>query len=498
MKSSGKQSVFIPPAILAVTGLLCLLLSSVIPEKGILVGGLKLRFITMEALLGNGPKPELIDVQAYLARLDSLQAEQERENRQNLEKAVRTTRKEGLTSIQFRDLDSSPFFPFFEALESAKASGRRLHVLHYGDSQIEMDRMSGYLRQEWQKRFGGNGPGLLPPVPLAPPSNVAISGSSNWSRHAAYGYDNGKLGHNRFGILASLGRFASEYDPSKNPPKDSLEGWIEITASKLAKSEARVYTGGAVYFGYHNAPVSVSVFADDSLVGRRTYAPQQSLLRHSFQLNRTPERLRLVFRGKDSPDVQAILLDHGSGVYVDNIAMRGSGGTVFTHMAPQDMRKVLDDLDVGLIILQFGGNAVPYVTTEKQATDYAASFRSQIRLLKKLVPQTAFLVIGPSDMSTWSDGDYISWPGVELVRDAMKTMSLNEGCGFWDMYEVMGGHNSMISWVEGEPAFAGPDYTHFTPLGARRMAELLHKSIMKEFDAWKTGRQMVKDESMAN
>jgi len=468
------------------TGLLCLGLASVIPQKGIDLGIGVIRFPDIASLFEPPPPPAHIDVEAYLARLDSIQSIQQEEL--NTLTMSRVVRKEGITSIQFREQDSSPFFPFFEELERAREEGKRVHILHYGDSQIEMDRMTGYLRQEWQKRFGGNGPGLLPPVPLAPPSHVTLKQSGNWKRFTAYGYDNGKVEHGRYGILASMGRFAPPSGPDAKLPTDTLEAWIEISGSKMAKSEARTYTGCTVYFGYQNKPVELSILANDSLVSSTIHVPSTHILRESVRLGRTPDKLKLVFRGTDSPDVQAILLDHGPGVYVDNIALRGSNGNIFKRIAPVDMRYVMDDLDVGMIILQFGGNSVPYVTSEKQATEYASFFASQIRYLRKLAPDAAFLVIGPSDMSTTIDGVYQSWPGLELIRDAMKNAAFKENCGFWDMYEVMGGANSMISWVENDPPYAGPDYTHFTPLGARKIAEFLYKSLMKEYDSWQTGK----------
>ena len=35
----------------------------------------------------------------------------------------------------------------------------RMHILHYGDSQIESDRLTSYIRDKWQRQYGGYGPG---------------------------------------------------------------------------------------------------------------------------------------------------------------------------------------------------------------------------------------------------------------------------------------------------------------------------------------------------
>jgi lysophospholipase L1-like esterase len=79
---------------------------------------------------------------------------------------------------------------------------------------------------------------------------------------------------------------------------------------------------------------------------------------------------------------------------------------------------------------------------------------------------------------------YQTWPYLENVVAAMRDAAFAEGCAFWDMYSVMGGKNSMISWVKNNPPYAGPDYIHFTPGGARKVADLLYKSILREYEAW--------------
>ena len=65
---------------------------------------------------------------------------------------------------------------------------------------------------------------------------------------------------------------------------------------------------------------------------------------------------------------------------------------------------------------------------------------------------------------------------VEKIRE----IALKNGCAYWDMYRVMGGHNSMKSWVQQK--LGGPDYIHFTRNGAARMGELFYNAIKLHFD----------------
>lgn len=484
-----------PLIILLAVGVLSVGLMAVVPAKGIGSGDFRIRFKSLSSLLHPGVKPQHIDVEAYLARRDSIQRAQELAL--EAQGVVNVKRTQGITSIQFLNADSSPLFAFFEGLYDAGKSGSRIHVLHYGDSQIEMDRMTGYLREKWQEEFGGSGPGLIPPVPLTPPGSIGHAMSGNWKRYTAYGYETGKVAHNRYGVLASFGRFSDSKPLAEIDAADTLSAWIEYGPANTAKSRARQYSRGTIYFGYHQLPVEITVLADDSVVSHEVHYPSQSVITHRFTV-RSPKRLRIEFKGADSPDVHAVLLEGAGGVHMDNIALRGSNGNIFRRIDHTDAQTELNDLNAKLVIMQFGGNAVPYVTTAHQAREYASFFGSQIRHLKKQMPGASFLVIGPSDMSTTIDGEYHTWPGIELVRDAMKEVAFAEGCGYWDMYEVMGGYDSMVSWVNNDPPYAGPDHTHFTPQGARKMAEYLYKAIQTEYTAWLKGKKEAKNASPAS
>jgi lysophospholipase L1-like esterase len=71
----------------------------------------------------------------------------------------------------------------------------------------------------------------------------------------------------------------------------------------------------------------------------------------------------------------------------------------------------------------------------------------------------------------------------------LKKAALSHDVAFWDMFEVMGGKNSMPSWVAANPPLAGPDYIHFTPKGARKVAELFYKSLREDYDKYVAARK---------
>ena len=50
------------------------------------------------------------------------------------------------------------------------------------------------------------------------------------------------------------------------------------------------------------------------------------------------------------------------------------------------------------------------------------------------------------------------------------------------MYEGMGGYNSMPSWVNAEPELARPDYVHFSPRGAKLIANMFYNALIFEYN----------------
>ena len=193
--------------------------------------------------------------------------------------------------------------------------------------------------------------------------------------------------------------------------------------------------------------------------------------------------------GVNGPDIYGISFESKSGLYLDNVAMRGNSGTVFRKMDRTLLTEMVQEQNVGLYILQYGGNVVPYLKDSVGVEKYGKWFESQVKLLKQIAPQASILMIGPSDMSERIDGEMTTRPWVVEVNDAMREVAFRNGAAYWDLFQVMGGKNSMVTWVESDPPLAASDYTHFTPRGARQVSELLVQSLEEEQDKWKEAQK---------
>jgi lysophospholipase L1-like esterase len=226
------------------------------------------------------------------------------------------------------------------------------------------------------------------------------------------------------------------------------------------------------------------VFLDDVLFSDENLPANKGLMVRTWHFDQTPKKIMLIMEGYDSPDIYGLSLESDAGVALDNISMRGSSGTTFGSLERVPFKPMLDSLNPKLLLLQYGGNTVPYIKDQKAAENYGRSFKGQIEYLKGLLPGVCIIVIGPGDMSTKVEGEMQTYPNLVHVRDALRKAAFDAGVGFFDIYEAMGGHNSMLQWVEAKPALAAADYVHFSPQGAKLIADAFIKSLMADYEAY--------------
>ena len=146
-------------------GVLCAWLMLIFPENGIRINDkLNLVFLTPEEVLPSldtvqhaAPIEDIEEfLESYTAEVDSTAI------KDSLELAAQL-RRQALLKLQYPDSIPFPLENFFsELMALEKDKSLQVRAFHYGDSQIEGDRITGYLRTQWQTEFGGYGPGLLP------------------------------------------------------------------------------------------------------------------------------------------------------------------------------------------------------------------------------------------------------------------------------------------------------------------------------------------------
>jgi lysophospholipase L1-like esterase len=389
------------------------------------------------------------------------------------------------TSIQYKNANKTAMANFFNALANLANEDKSIRILHYGDSQIEGDRISDYLRLKLQGQFGGEGPGLISFMPVAPSVVNKISWSPGWDRYPVFAGRDKRVKHNNFGALAHITRFHNYATITDTTPYTSA--WVKVVTSKNGGPKAAAYKKIKLFYGGAQTKTQVELYENGTLNATDSLAAGGNFNIKEFNLNQGALLQEFKFKGKDSPDFYGVSLEGGKGVMVDNFGLRGSSGTFFNQINYGQLKSFYDYLNTKLIILQFGGNSLPYIKTKEQAVGFGGYLKAQISTIKKMAPQASILVIGPADMSVKEGAEYVTHPQLENLRDAIRQTAFDMDCAFFDMYSCMGGKNSMVSWVE--QGIGAKDYIHFSSGGARKIAVLLYSSLMNDYNYYSKNKK---------
>ena len=337
--------------------------------------------------------------------------------------------------------DSRVFLlPFYASL--TQSADHVVRVLHYGDSQIEEDRMTQQIRDALQARYGGAGVGLMPLAQTIPSLTVKqqlhmggklITPAQGPRRYLVYGF---KRDQRADGLYGPMGQMAVMND-------SLVKGSESLMAVCTPQSRERRYT-------------QWKIFADPAI-----------------QYTTSGDTVRLSGRG----DVYALSQQSETGIIVDNIPMRGCLGLVFTKMDPTQLATFYQQENVRLIIMQFGGNAIPSNKNPGTIAGIVKGLREQVRYLRQLAPEAAILFIGPSDMLTQIDGEWQTYPMVPYMDRLLRKMAMEEHIAYFSLYTWMGGSGSMMRWQEA--GLAGHDGVHFTRSGARKAGNAVADWIIK-------------------
>lgn len=326
--------------------------------------------------------------------------------------------------------DSRVFLQAFYA-SLAQSSEQKIRVLHYGDSQIEEDRMTQQIREVLQARYGGKGVGLMPLAQTIPTRTVKqelrMSGrftmpANGPRRYLVYGPKPTQRTDGLYGVMGQVAMM-----------NDSL-----VSGSEDVTAICKPIVKTALYEHWQ-------VFADSSV--------HYSFAGDTVQLS-----------GKGA--VYGLSQESKTGIIVDNVPMRGCLGLVFTKIDSEQLRTFYSEENVKLIIMQFGGNAIPSNQNPGTISAIVKGLREQVQYLRACAPEASILFIGPSDMLTQIDGEWQTYPMVPYMDKLLRKMALEENIAYFSLFRWMGGAGSMMRWQE--VGLAGSDGVHFMRSGARK------------------------------
>ncbi len=370
---------------------------------------------------------------------------------------------------------------FFSAL-NFESSKKLVRIAHYGDSQIEGDRITSNLRTHFVQEFGGEGVGFVPFEDVADPVSYTREGSKNWKKFSVF---RDKLKNGTFGLsgMSFIYHGGKTIDANDTISSESAEVVPEKEGARLSLRLRNKYSRLAIQYGNANTPckVVVSKTGSETVLGTAILSSKEVFIDQEIELSSYEKNITLSFSG-ESPMIYGVSFDGLKGVQVDNYGIRGHSGNGLLKIDKSLLTKEISESNTRLVILQFGANTIPYVKNEKTLNYIAQEFSKLFKKFKQANEHISILVIGVGDMATRIDGEYTSYPMIPNIRDVLKKAALDAGCAYFDLYEYMGGKDAILTWSK--KGLASKD-GHFSPKGQKIVAEEIFNTLNNQFKLFK-------------
>lgn len=393
----------------------------------------------------------------------------------------------------------SPLQKFQQELKAQKRNpGKSLRIAYYGDSIIEGDLITGMLRHEMQIAYGGKGIGFVPITSIVAGFRPTIrhSFSKNWEAISfmSQGKRDIPLGICGFTFIP---RPFYSIEKAVEPTLDTLAVLDSITVVPEKKETRKIYVntpawvkyqaqaglGGADSFErmrlfYSNASDSSYVLCSIDNKEAKTYrlTPGEGINVLDLSAGYPVKTLYLEFNPRDPIHVYGVSFDQANGSYVDSFTIRGYSGMYFQRIPQHILRSFQNHLDYDLVVLHYGENV-----SHPKVKDYSFYYRGMEKTIKHIqasMPEVPILLISAHDRSIKENGIYITSPDIPLLVSKQGEIARDTDCAFWNLYEAMGGSNSMADYVQ--KGLAQKDYTHFNRSGANHIGKQLFELITRE------------------
>lgn len=346
---------------------------------------------------------------------------------------------------------------FFNELKNSKS--KVVRIAHYGDSAIEGDLITADIRQEFQRKFGGEGVGFLGLTSQDTKFRETTSQrfSNNWETAAIYSSNPKNL---PVGVSGEI--FIPQGD-----------SWVEFETNRKYRT-VKNFTKFRLFYS-HAKSSEVKYTVDGNNSGTIKLRSGNGIQEAVVEIGKNSSKLRLEF-SSDQAYFYGASLEGGNGVYMDNLPLRGNSGVDLRNIPSDVLSDFAKYLDYDLIILEFGLNAAGSITSKYDW--YEREMVQVVKHLQAAFPKASILMISAHDKSVRKGSQFVTDPAVVKLLKSQMMIAKDANVAFWNLFEAMGGLNAMPKWVDANPPLAFKDYIHFNGQGAEKVANMLFEALM--------------------
>lgn len=360
---------------------------------------------------------------------------------------------------------------FFEELYMLRTSpnekGRRVTILHIGDSHLQAGFLNGAVMRSFHRDFGNAGRGLIVPLKLTntnEPYDYTIESDITWSASRCLSKrPKFPVGIGGISIATTRPAYHLDVSVSGKDEQDYRFNKIQVYHYPTTTSLHPVIKDGVSVREEESGYPFITTFASDQLLNEI-----------SFEGNGT---------GRDSSIYYGFSLENGKpGVLYHSI---GINGAQFIHYGNIDnFLSQVNAIAPDVIIFSLGTNEAFRDNINKA---YMVQEMDRVVLpIIKNNPRAAIIMTTPPECQykrpVKGVNTFIPNPYIKPISEAIIEYASQHSLAYWDLFGISGGENSSGDWVKAN--YLARDRIHFAISGYRLQANLLYHAILKSYNQY--------------
>lgn len=352
---------------------------------------------------------------------------------------------------------------FYESLARAFQGEWVTRIVHYGDSHVAADILTGALRRQLQLCFGEAGAGfVLPgrPWPGYSRPGVTSQTSAGWRTD---GLTQASLAAD--GRLGLAGVSLSTRAPGEWMTVTAAGSYFDIYALKQPE-------GGSITVSLDGVELKRNV----SLASRASESACIEIVAeigppHTIEIRTTsPGRTRIFGIAIES---------HSAGVVYDGLGINGARASRPLRWDWRVFAGSLERRDPDLIVVAYGSNEAS--DEDLDLEEYKVSFTTLLRQLHEAAPRASILVISPPDRAVRIANRWRTIARMAALVEVQRRAAFEAGAAFYDLFKAMGSPGSIERWAMKPQPLAQADRVHLTSAGYRLVADWLYCEMMRGY-----------------
>jgi lysophospholipase L1-like esterase len=362
------------------------------------------------------------------------------------------------------------------ALADLGVPGAIARAGHWGDSILGVDGITSGIRRRLQRRFGDAGHGfhLMDRYnPSYRQQGIEFEAGGQWYRCLVV-QECRKQDH-RYGygglIVHSGGGAASTWSTPRRGFGHTVSSFELWFAHQQEGGDFEIVID-------HKEKVTVNSRGPHLQDGWHKVSVQPGS--HSFSVR--------AIGGGNVRAYGVVLENDGPGVVWDGMALIGGSTRGLRTQDPEHIASQIRHRDLDLTVFLFGGNDMQrnYVDLKESMQPYYDEYGDVLKHFRAGKPEAACLIMSVTDHGKRVVGDAIvSVKFGKQLANAQREVARQNGCGFFDTFEAMGGEGTAARWYRASPRLIAPDFGHPNGLGHEVIAGLLANAILHGYEEYR-------------